>query len=110
MPLSFDLLRAEDLLALTIELRNFRLDNSNPKKPVLRIDKAADPAYVIVHFPPQSIVEQAFFETSDIAPPNYNVPPPPAPAPPPDPGASDPLLPPGQVGVVKEDAIRQGVG
>lgn len=97
MPLSFDLLRPEDLLALTIELRNFRLDKSDPKKPLLRIDKAADPAYLILHFPPQSIVEQAFFETSALAPPTYNVPPPPAPAPPPDPGTSDALLPPGQV-------------
>jgi hypothetical protein len=97
MSLSFDLLRPEDLLVLTIELRNFSLDKSDPRKPLLRIDKAADPAYLILHFPPQSIVERAFFETSAIAPPSYNVPPPPAPAPPPDPGASDPLLPPGQV-------------
>lgn len=97
MSLSFDLLRPEDLLVLTIELRNFRLDKSDPKNPLLRIEKPNDPAYVIVHFQPQSIVEQAFFETSAIAPPPYNVPPPPAHAPPPDPGASDALLPPGQV-------------
>jgi hypothetical protein len=92
MSLSFDLLRAEDLLVLTIELRNFKLDKTDPKKPLLKIDKASDPAYLIAHFPPQSITERAFFETSAIAEPTYNQPPPPA-----DPGGTEPLLPPGQV-------------
>lgn len=93
MSLNFDLLRPDDLLALTVELRNLRLDKANPKRPLLTVDKAADPAYLIVHFPPQSIVEQAFFETSQIASPQYNQPPPQ----PPDPNTSDTLLPPGKV-------------
>lgn len=97
MSLSFDLLRPDDLLVLTIELVNFRLDASNAKNPLLRIDKSADPAYLIAHFPPQSITERTFFETSSTTPPTYNVPPPPAPAPPPDPGGPDALLPPGEV-------------
>jgi hypothetical protein len=97
MALSFDLLRPDDLVVLTIELVNFRLDKTDPKNPLLKIDKAADPAYLIAHFPPQSIAERTFFETSPIPPPPYNVPPPPATAPPADPGTSDTLLPPGQV-------------
>jgi hypothetical protein len=97
MSLSFDLLRPDDLLVLTIELVNFRLDKTDPKNPLLKIDKAADPAYLIAHFPPQSITERTFFETSPIPQPPYNVPPPPATAPPADPGTSDTLLPPGQV-------------
>jgi hypothetical protein len=92
MSLSFELLRPDDLLALTIELRNLRLDKSHPKKPLLVIEKAADPAYIIVNFQPQSIVERAYFETAPIATPPYNQPPPP-----PDPATSDVLDPPGKV-------------
>jgi hypothetical protein len=95
--LYFDLLRPDDLLVLTVELVNFRLDKTNAKKPLLKVDKAANPAYLIAHFQPQSITEQAFFETSAIPPQPYNVPPPPAEAPPADPSTSDTLVPPGQV-------------
>jgi hypothetical protein len=89
------------LLALTVELRNFRLDKSNPKKPLLVVDKAADPSYVVVHFAPQSVAEGAYFETSPIASPPFNQPPPP-----PDPAASDTLLPPGQTPARMSGASR----
>jgi hypothetical protein len=91
--LTFELLRQDDLLALTVELRNVRLDKTNPKAPLLTADKATDPAYLIVHFQPQTILERAYFETAPIASPPFNQPPPP-----PDPTV-DPLKPPGQVPV-----------
>ena len=91
MTISFDLLRPDDLLALTVELRNFRLDKSNPKTPRLVVEKETDPSYLIVRFAPQSVAEGAYFETSPIGSPSFNQPPPP-----PDPAASDPLNPPGQ--------------
>ncbi|WP_188590348.1 hypothetical protein, partial [Achromobacter denitrificans] len=53
-------LRPADLLALRIELRNLAVSPGQPP----RLKKAGDgPATLIVHFPPQSIVEQTFFET-----------------------------------------------
>ena len=102
MSLSFELLRPDDLLALTIELRNVRLDSANPKLPRLLPDNPADAAYLIVHFPPQSIIERAYFETATISSPPFNQPPP-SPA---DPSTSDPLDPPGQVPMRMSGASR----
>ena len=62
MALVVDLLRADDLLALRIEARNLRLDTKDPKRPRLVVHHGGKPAYLIVHFAPQSIVERAYFE------------------------------------------------
>ncbi len=55
-------LRSRDFLALDFEFVNLRLEASAPRR-LVRSD-AAKPAYVIVHFPPQSVYEQAFYEVS----------------------------------------------
>ena len=62
MPLFFEVLRSEDLLTLRFEARNLRLDSKDPKHPALVVEKPGKPAYLIVTFPPQSIVEKAYFE------------------------------------------------
>jgi hypothetical protein len=52
--------RPEDLLALRVELRNLAVTAGNPP----RLQKSATgAAYLILHFPPQAITEQTFFET-----------------------------------------------
>jgi len=68
-------LRPADLLALRIELRNLAVTPGQPP----RLKKAGSgPATLIVHFPPQSITEQTFFETPAG---NATNPPPPRPTP-----------------------------
>jgi hypothetical protein len=68
--MNIDLLRPSDLLALRIEPRNLRLDKTNRSAPKLLVDKKGSPAYLIVHFPPQTILERAYFEDATIpAPP-----------------------------------------
>ena len=61
--------RPDDLLNLEFECVNLELDASDPRHPALVPIAAASPAFLIVHFPPQSIVESAFFEPSPIPPP-----------------------------------------
>lgn len=56
------LLRPDDLLNLTIECRNLQLDRSDRAHPVLLATDATQPAYLIVHFPPQTIAEEAIYE------------------------------------------------
>ncbi len=81
MALKIDLIRSDDLLNLKIECRNLTLDKSDPVNPVLVPEDAAQIAYLIVHFPPQIIAEEAHFETSETRPPPedrskpYNQPP-----------------------------------
>jgi hypothetical protein len=100
MATTFQILRPDDLLALTIEPRNLRLDTSDPKNPALVVADAKKPAYLIIQFPPQNISEQAFFESSAISSPPYNTPPPP-----PDPGPI-PLAPPGSVSAIMAGPSR----
>lgn len=77
MALTIDILRPDDLVALTIEAQNLKLDASDPKKPVLVIDDKSSPAYLIVTFPPQSIAETAYFEVGNVkSDPPFNTPPP----------------------------------
>jgi hypothetical protein len=57
------ILRPEDLLALCFEFRNLRLRTGPFRKPTLEVCDRTAEAYVIVHFPPQHIAEQAFLET-----------------------------------------------
>ena len=87
MPFTVDVLRPDDLVALSIEPRNLALDTTNRAEPKLVLQNRHDPAYLIVRFPQQSILERAYFETSDIADQPFNPAQPPSPAdetPPPD--------------------------
>ncbi|HWQ84448.1 MAG TPA: hypothetical protein VN363_07775, partial [Anaerolineales bacterium] len=54
---------------LEVEAENLRLDHSNPKDPALVLENPLQPAYLIFTFPPQTVVEQAFFESSPSTPP-----------------------------------------
>jgi hypothetical protein len=69
MALKIDLIRPDDLLNLQIECRNLILDKSDPVNPALVPEDAAQIAYLIVHFPPQTIAEEAHFESSATPPP-----------------------------------------
>jgi hypothetical protein len=94
MALTIALLRPDDLLTVTIEAQNLKLDTKDPKNPMLVVDKASEPAYLIVSFPPQAITEKAYFETGNVTaePPFNQVPP----GTPPLGNGNDPLDPAGQ--------------
>jgi hypothetical protein len=66
-------LRADDLLALDFECINLVARPGAPPKLVR--ENASAPAYLVVHFPPQSIAEQAFFETTPDYKPDPKSPP-----------------------------------
>ncbi len=55
-------LRPDDLLHLDFEFLNLKLVNL--PRPHLVKENSAQPAYLIVHFPPQSIAEEAFYEAA----------------------------------------------
>jgi hypothetical protein len=74
MAIRFEVTRPDDLLSLTIAGENLRLDTSVPARPVLVVDNARSPAFLSVGFPPQTIAETAFFESSIIKPPETNRP------------------------------------
>ncbi len=82
---TFSVLRPDDLLALDFECVNLKVKAGVPPKLVR--EKASAPAYIIVHFPPQHIAEQAFFETTPDYKPDPKAPPEPTTAetPPPPP-------------------------
>lgn len=69
MTVKFDLLRTDDLLNLRIEGVNLKLDATQPDKPALVRENPKRPAYLIVTFPPQTIIEQAFYESTPTDPP-----------------------------------------
>jgi hypothetical protein len=91
------LLRPDDLLALDVEVTNVRLDTTDPARPRLVRDKAGQPVLLVFVFQPQSIAEQAYFETAQVNPPSFNPPPssPPLQGPPPLPPGSEAPQPPG---------------
>ncbi|MEX3940624.1 hypothetical protein AB4Y44_13940 [Paraburkholderia sp. BR10937] len=66
--LRFDLVRPDDLLNLRVTTENLRVDTTDPSKPALVIDQQGAPAWLVVTLPPQTIAENAFFESSPIAP------------------------------------------
>jgi hypothetical protein len=68
----FSLLRPDDLLSLEFECINLKIQPGSPSS-LVRI-KASDPAYIIIHFPPQHIAEQAFFETTSNFKPSKDAP------------------------------------
>ena len=108
MNLTFELLRPDDLIALTVETVNLRLDTADPTRPRLVVDTLGSPAILIYHFPPQAILEQAYFQTATVTPPPFNPPPsnPPLAPPPTDPSVADPLGSPGTVGARMSGASR----
>ena len=68
MSIRIDLLRPDDLLNLRIEGENLRLDTSAADAPALVLDDASKPGYLIVTFPPQTVVEEAVYESSPTPP------------------------------------------
>ncbi|WP_447920790.1 hypothetical protein [Achromobacter aegrifaciens] len=95
-------LRPADMLALRLELRNLAVTPGQPP----RLKKAGDgPAALIVHFPPQSISEETFFERPP--PATVNQPPPrPTPAKPePVGGVENPTGPPVRARIAGESRL-----
>lgn len=98
---TIQLLRPDDLVAIDVKVTNARLDTSVPDQPRLVRDVQGQAVLLIFRFAPQSIAEQAYFETSPIDPaptypPPFNPPPssPPLTLPPALPGAPEiPSLP-----------------
>jgi hypothetical protein len=76
-----EIVRPDDLLNLHVDTINLRLDLADPADPALVIDDAGRPAYLVVAFPPQAIVEEAYFESSALAQPPKDPPMAPDPAP-----------------------------
>lgn len=79
------LIRPDDLLNLLVEAGNLRLDTSDPDAPALVVDDPDVEAYLAVGFPPQTVVEEAVFDTppSPVAaptPPGFERPEPTAPS------------------------------
>jgi hypothetical protein len=68
MPVKFEVTRPDDLLSLTVEGDNLQLDTSNPEAPALAVENAQLPAFLTIVFPPQTIAETAFFESSIVSP------------------------------------------
>jgi hypothetical protein len=54
-------LRADDLLSLQFDFINLQVSTLSPGQPVLTIVNPANPAFIVVTFPPQNIAEQAFW-------------------------------------------------
>ena len=75
MTVRIDLLRPDDLLNLRVEGENLRIDAEAPAGPALVLDDAGKPGYLIVTFPPQTIVEEAFYEAAPFNPPPLPKPP-----------------------------------
>ncbi len=83
MTFTIEVTRPDDLLRLHIQARNLRRDGDDGDHPALVVDDSAQPAYLIVQFPPQTIAESAFFEAAVVpgvvadVPPGQTEPPPP---------------------------------
>jgi hypothetical protein len=92
--LNLEILRPDDLLVLSVQAVNLRLDTSAADQPRLVRNIPGEAAYLVYVFPPQSIAEQAFFETAQVTQqPSFNTPP----GPPQPPTTADPLAAPGGV-------------
>ena len=84
-------LRPDDLLNLEMVAINLRLDATDAENPVLVVDDSTQPALLVVGFPPQTIFEEAFFDSSAPGPqtpeqdpspaPRHKLPPSPSPNP-----------------------------
>lgn len=62
MTIQFKLVRPDDLLNLRVRGENLRLNADDPKYPILEVENAEKPGYLILTFPPQTIAERAYFE------------------------------------------------
>jgi hypothetical protein len=62
MAIIVQLLRPDDLVSLTIEGHNLRLDTTDPSAPSLVREDPARDAFLVAVFPPQSFAEQALME------------------------------------------------
>ena len=63
--LSVSVIRPEDLLYLTFDFINVKLNIATTEPPTLKLIDGSKQAFVIVNFPPQHIGEQAFFVNDD---------------------------------------------
>lgn len=100
MTVAFEILRPEDLLAISVQGINLKLDTPPHGSPQLVREKPGE-AYLVFQFPPQTIFEQASFEFTQLQPPPFNPPPanpPVAPVPPPPSQPQGPPPAPGAVG------------
>jgi hypothetical protein len=68
MAIKFEVTRPDDLLNLQFEGINLRLDAGQQDSPALVVENADQPAFLVVTFPPQTIAESAFFESSIVKP------------------------------------------
>ena len=68
MPIQFEITRPDDLLCLSFRGDNLRLDITDSETPVLVVENVELPAFLAITFPPQSIAETAFFESSIVSP------------------------------------------
>jgi hypothetical protein len=64
MAFSIEVTRPDDLLRLRIDSRNLRVDRPRNDNPALVVDERAQPAFLIVNFPPQAIAEGVFYEAT----------------------------------------------
>ena len=69
-----EIVRPDDLLNLDVDAINLRLDLADPADPALVIEDAGQPAYLVVAFPPQTIVEEAYFKSSALTQPKGDPP------------------------------------
>jgi hypothetical protein len=95
MPLNFAILRSDDLLALAVQAVNLKLDTADAAHPRLVRESQGQAAYLVFGLPPQSITEQAYFETAQLPSPTPPSATPPLPTPAPTPSTSDTLPMPG---------------
>jgi len=63
--LTVSIIRSEDLLHLTFDFINIRINIATSQPPTLKRIDEGKPAFVIVNFPPQHVGEQAFFVNDD---------------------------------------------
>jgi hypothetical protein len=63
---TIELIRPDDLVNLEVEGINLRIDRHPAAVPALVVDDAAQPAWLAVRFPPQSVGETAWFEASNV--------------------------------------------
>lgn len=64
MALTFELLREDDLLALRVSVDNLTLDTHDAANPQLVRTNVNKSAHVTIEFPPQSILEKAYYEVA----------------------------------------------
>jgi hypothetical protein len=74
MAMQFDILRPDDLLAVTVEGVNLKLDAPPRGSPRLIREKPGEAAYLVFKFAPQAIFEKATFESAIVPPPTFNPP------------------------------------